>query len=32
MDSLLISKLTLLNIYIIKAEHVFSIYERETYF
>lgn len=32
MDSLFISELTHLNVYIIKAEHVFSIYERKSYF
>lgn len=32
MDSLFISELTLLSIYIINAEHMFSIYERESYF
>lgn len=32
MDSLFISELTHLNIYIIKAEHMFSIYERKSYF
>lgn len=32
MDSLFISELTLSNIYIIKDEHMFSIYERKSYF
>lgn len=32
MDSLFISELTPLSIYIINAEHMFSIYERESYF
>lgn len=32
MDSLFISELTLFNIYIINAEHMFSISERKSYF
>lgn len=32
MDSLFISELTHLSIYIMKAEHMFSIYERKSYF